>query len=80
MFYFAFCGDEIHKIGVQKGKLILYNHPEEEAENEFIVSKLTSMEPKNECFKIYKSWKEKKIDELPVLIKTLLEEGEEKYE
>lgn len=79
MYYFVFCGDEIHKIGVQKEKLILYNHTEEEAENEFVISKLTSIEPKTECFRIYKLWKEKRIGELPVLIKTLLEKGEEKH-
>lgn len=73
MYYFTFCKGEIHKISVKDGKLILYNHLEEEAENEYILSMLANSEPEEMCFKIYKAWKEKNDHEIPPFLKDLVE-------
>ncbi|HHY79742.1 hypothetical protein [Thermoanaerobacter sp. RKWS2] len=80
MYYFTFCKDEIHKISFDGQKIILHNHTEEEAENEYVLSKLINAEPEAECFKIYKALKEKNMEKIPPFLRDLMKnkkKGEE---
>ena len=80
MYYFTFCKDEIHRISFNGNKLVLHNHTEEEAENEYVLSKLIGAEPEAECLKIYKAWKEKDAENIPPFLRDLMKnkkKGEE---
>ncbi|SDF52606.1 hypothetical protein SAMN04244560_00866 [Thermoanaerobacter thermohydrosulfuricus] len=80
MYYFTFCENRIHKISVKGNEIILHDHTEEEAENEYILSKLTGTEPEIDCFKIYKVWKEGDTENIPFFLRNLMKnkkKGEE---
>lgn len=74
MYYFQYCNEKIHKIGIKNGQLIFLDHKKEELETEAALGILNDGQFQCKCAEIYTLWQKGQIKKLPKFLQKMLKE------